>query len=295
VVNPSTGDINFIFDTNTTSLGTRFNVTLQVTGYGNPSVFAWQARLNYDPILLNVTQVWNLTVDSAYIFYGRGSFSPPPFMETGTVLVGDSLLSGTGKTPPPDPAKLATIEFGIIYAPISGKVSTSLSIDNADTYLLADTLDEIPITKTNGYFEYVYARPGMVRSTITINVSEASVVVGSDVTISGTISPVRPDVDVTIYTRLKGEQWAALPTVKTNNASNYEKVWTPSVAGTFELKASWQGDDNTIRADSTITTVVVSQVLDVGIIIIWAIVIVILVAIVVIVVIYIRRRRSRPK
>jgi hypothetical protein len=96
-------------------------------------------------------------------------------------------------------------------------------------------------------------------STISINAEPASVTVGSSVTISGTIAPIRPNVDVTIYQRpTGGTTWTTLATVKTDSQGRYTYTWTTTETGTYDVKSSWAGDENTLPAQSEIKTVSIS-------------------------------------
>jgi hypothetical protein len=403
-LNPSAKDGNFVFYTNTTSVGHRFNATLWVFDYGTPPVFTWQVKLNYNPDILNITRAWNAVGDPAYIFTGRVTVNLPPAFGVGTILIGDCLLGGSGVTPPPAPApaKLATLEFEILAsAPSGGKVFTNLDINNSRTCLVDDTLTKIPgVTKTNGYYEFnwlelgldvkpseyvavnletfnisvwlnnvtvsdrlvslkfklrynatllnvtkategtfmprfgttafnysfgsdnvtiqnqlktftsfpngngtiatitlqgIYQDPSKDLSCplelipmqflndsgnpityspsingsytilhnrgsyITIKVAPASVVIGSNATISGTIKPSKVGVYVTIYHRLVGQSWANLTTVKTGPASDFAYNLTTSVVGTFEFKANWTGDASHNSSESGIATLVVKK------------------------------------
>jgi len=178
VINPDTGDINFTFYTDTTPVGTRFNAT--VWGYDVPAIFAFQVLLNVDDTLLNITDAWLPTWDVDYVFYGQATVQPVPAFRDNNVngvfegvLIADTLLMGTPAT---GDRKLAIIEFEIIYAPTTGSVSCDLDINNADTFLLDyDTLDEIPITKTSGNYEFI-GPPVPPIPTATIYVEPAKII-----------------------------------------------------------------------------------------------------------------------
>jgi len=63
-------------------------------------------------------------------------------------------------------------------------------------------------------------------SIISITLSPPSVTVGSNVTISGGIDPVRANVTVAVLYRLGGEtEWAALANVTTDESGNYSYSW----------------------------------------------------------------------
>ena len=148
VTNPLTGNNNFTFYTNATSVGSRFNATIRA--YDIANLFTYQVRLYYNSTLLNVTRAWLPTWNPEWVFYGKNTTRPTPVFEAEYVQISDSIIgtyptfSGTGI--------LGIIEFEIIYAPTS-KVSCSLNINNADTFLLDPTTNEISSAKTNGYYE----------------------------------------------------------------------------------------------------------------------------------------------
>lgn len=139
-------------------IGFKWNITIWVGGYGVPPIFAWQVRLNYDPAAgIEVTRAW-LPADDPGIFFGRQRVRPPifPIITNGSVIVSEALLVGPGEAPPPDPAKLAIIEFNITKAP--GKLlHTDLQINNDDTYILDDALFDLPVIKTDGSYTYAHA------------------------------------------------------------------------------------------------------------------------------------------
>ena len=253
VRNPLTGNSDFKFSTDTTSVGFKFNATLWVSSWGTPPVFGWQVGLTYNSSVLSVTRAWLAAGDPEYIFHAIAAFGPPPALEPGRVVVGATSLSATA-TPPPDPAKLGTVEFQIMLAPSAGgTVSSNLVIDNTDTYLLDDGLNEITITKTGGYYEF--SAPGAPPPSISISVDKTQVTVGSTVTVSGSIKPVAAGIGVTIFYRqsLLSQSWANLTTVTTDSSGNYLYPWIPMSEGTFELKSGWNAVNSTVVSVTVLT------------------------------------------
>jgi rhamnogalacturonan endolyase len=101
---------------------------------------------------------------------------------------------------------------------------------------------------------------GKISSIITVNVDPAIVTVGSNVTVTGTLTPTRAGVNVTIYyCRLAGETWTLLATVETDSNGDYAHTWTTMETGTYEVKANWTGDANTLPAESAEKTVKVEE------------------------------------
>jgi len=97
----------------------------------------------------------------------------------------------------------------------------------------------------------------MANSTILITVSSASVTVRSNITISGAISPVRAGVNVTVECRPSGGNWTTLATVTTDSEGKYSYDWTTTEPGSYEVKTSWEGDDNTLADESNVWSVTV--------------------------------------
>jgi hypothetical protein len=66
---------------------------------------------------------------------------PAPSYSSGSVLVGDTIFSGSAS----GHKKLAIFELQIIKAPATGEFSCVLNIDNSDTYWLDEDLNEGPL------------------------------------------------------------------------------------------------------------------------------------------------------
>jgi len=96
-------------------------------------------------------------------------------------------------------------------------------------------------------------------SNISISAIPETIKVGETTTISVFIDPVRAGVTVTIHYRLSGEVTWNTTTVTTNSTGGYSYMWTPDKAGTYEVKASWDGDENTEPAESDHKTVIVEE------------------------------------
>ncbi len=107
---------------------------------------------------------------------------------------------------------------------------------------------------------YIYGDVTVGASSISISANPANTKVGSRTTINGSITPKRPGVNVTIQYRLSGnETWNTLETVTTNENSTYSYNWKPETVGTYEVKASWQGDNDTLPGESETLTITVNQ------------------------------------
>jgi len=94
-------------------------------------------------------------------------------------------------------------------------------------------------------------------SAISISASPANVRIGEGTTISGAISPMRAWAQVMILYRPQGtEYWSYLTFVSTDEHGEYSYKWIAYYnPGTYELKASWSGDDQYEGSESEIITV----------------------------------------
>jgi len=88
-------------------------------------------------------------------------------------------------------------------------------------------------------------------SSITVDVDPQNVTVGSNVAVCGIISPMRESVNVSVQISRVNETGIVLnATVKTDADGSYVYVWKTSEVGTWEIKVSWDGDQNTKPAES---------------------------------------------
>jgi hypothetical protein len=98
-----------------------------------------------------------------------------------------------------------------------------------------------------------------VASELSLDVSSTSTNAGSTVTISGTTTPAIAGVTVTIRVNKDNAGWTTAGTATTDADGNYEYEWTPSEAGTYQVRASWDGNTNYLDSESTTTTVTVAS------------------------------------
>ena len=133
--------------------------------------------------------------------------------------------------------------------------------------------------------------PMLPISEITINLSSDSFSMGSSVTISGPIDPIRPDVNVIIEYRPSGGTWSTLATTTTDQNSNYEYTWKPETAGTYEIRAKWDGDENTEGDVSDTKTLTVTKAAGIDPVLLAGVVVAIII-IIAIVVYFVRKPKE---
>jgi len=124
-----------------------------------------------------------------------------------------------------------------------------------------DYIDPCPTLDKWGHL--ILEPPMKASSNVTFDISSSSITLGESVTISGTVSNSTgtiAEVDVTILFRLTGTTgWTDITTVTTDSTGSYTDDWTPTKAGTYEIKASWAGDADTYGAESEVKTLAVAS------------------------------------
>jgi hypothetical protein len=157
-IHASASDIEFYVDPavnsypSSTPLHAKFNITVMWNDTGDPltGAFAWQVTLSYNSTLLNCTRGWQPVADTDYIFYGMTTVKPSPSFDVSSMLIMDSLYSGTGSG---SLKKLAILEFDIMYVPLEGVVvNSALNINNADSFWSPDGIDWPSPTLTDGIY-----------------------------------------------------------------------------------------------------------------------------------------------
>jgi hypothetical protein len=94
-------------------------------------------------------------------------------------------------------------------------------------------------------------------SILSLAVSSSYLIQGSTITLSGQLTPVLQDANITIYIKLNNLPWTALDTVTTNSEGFFVYVWTTDTAGLCYIRASWYGSDVYAAVDSPIQTVTI--------------------------------------
>lgn len=173
---------------------------------------------------------------------------------------------------------------GFIAPPHSANVTIQISDDNGSTWidLAVVTSDQ------NGNYSYLWVLtsegtwrvrsfwPGddiylnatspeqvivvsKALSQVTCEVSSRRMMLGDNVTISGTILPIHPSEKVTICISDDEVNWHILANVETVSGGNYFYVWKPESTGTYYFKASWPGDDVFMKAESPHCVLIIEE------------------------------------
>jgi len=96
-------------------------------------------------------------------------------------------------------------------------------------------------------------------SVVSLTLSPSFVVVGEIVSINGSLSPNLSLVKIAIlYSRNDGV-WRSLRNVTTDENGKYAVKWQPSIAGTYQVKAVWEGDNLYSGNESDVVTIEVRE------------------------------------
>lgn len=102
-------------------------------------------------------------------------------------------------------------------------------------------------------------------STLSIHVNPSIIEIERSTLINGTLlvqgSQPRKNLEVTIDFRIQGQSdWTILATVTTSIEGIYSYNWTPPEVSTYEIKATWEGNETVLPADSLMTMLMVNKI-----------------------------------
>jgi len=121
-------------------------------------------------------------------------------------------------------------------------------------------IDPCPTLDKWGYL--ILEPPMKASSNVTLDISSSSITLSESVTITGTVSNSTgtiAGVEVTIQYKTGTTGWTNITTVTADSTGSYTYDWTPTRAGTYEIKASWAGDADTYGAESEVKTLEVAS------------------------------------
>ena len=193
----------------------------------------------------------NSTELAVYIYLTNSTSSDIRIIDFGI----DSLESGTERTQSGscNATKYRWTEIDpLTNQPVEKRISPG-------TYTLSAYVEPIKLESDLEDNTYTYGSVTVGASLISIYANPETVTLGSTTTINGSITPARPNVSVTLQYRLSGsETWNSLETVTTDENSAYACDWKPETTGTYEVMASWEGDNDALPSESEILTLIVN-------------------------------------
>jgi len=149
------------FNTDTTNIGDKFNVTLHIATTG-PS-YVWQCKVNFNPAQIHAVRADYTGVGKSLFFTGHGSIPVTPTIDNtaGFVVHGESLV-GADSVPATADSTLFWIEFEIVAAPPSGTMTSQIAVDtdNSNTFVLDPDLNNVAgFGMGSATFNFVWSAP----------------------------------------------------------------------------------------------------------------------------------------
>jgi len=163
VINPDTGNGNFLFTNLSPPPGGVFTVNITVTDVLN--LAGWQVNLTFDPTLLTIAAPADVYQPPDHIFK---DLDPKAVGKDINNVVGYVMWGcAVGPSSPSDhfdgSGRIMCVKFTVIKTPIEGEtLSCNLILDKVGifpTTLLNPDAEEIPFTEQNGYYEYKWPAP----------------------------------------------------------------------------------------------------------------------------------------
>ena len=82
----------------------------------------------------------------------------------------------------------------------------------------------------------------LIQTNLTLDLSPAITIEGSEITTSGQIYPTIPNQNVTIYISQDGTSWQIQGYSSTDDGGHFSYSWIPDYEGSFDVRASWPGN-----------------------------------------------------
>jgi len=223
--------------------------------------------------------------------YWEGSFiklevSVAVVQHGATLLGGESTFSGDG------------VLCQLTFKPLRpGTCMLNVSASTELTILLDSNRTDIPFSVEHATINVIGIPAVKDPSTITINVP-ANAKVDSEITITGSLSPLKEGVTVKIYYKPPGGDWQLLTEVQTDEQGNYRHVVTLDQIGNYVFYSQWDGDDETYGSKSEEKTVAVTETgevpggFNIGDYLLYIIVAVVVIIIIAVVVYFVKSRKT---
>jgi hypothetical protein len=128
-------------------------------------------------------------------------------------------------------------------------------------------------------------------TSISCSVSVSSFPLGNSVTVSGSISPAVPNATVTL-TYTKPGAATITRTAMTGTDGSYSDAYTPDMAGSWAVRASWAGNDNFLAASSFDTQFTVNSSSTTSYTYVYIVVIAVVIVVVALAVLLSRRKKQ---
>ena len=197
VINPGTGDGNFLYTNLSPPAGGVFTVNITVTDVLN--LAGWQVNVTWDPTLLSIAATADVFLPTDHIFNGLDPAGAAPNINNveGWVMWARAI----GPSSPSDhfdgSGRIMCVNFTVIKAPSEGEtLSCNLVLDRAgifSTTLVDLDANDISFTEQNGYYENKWPAPPPPPSTAPTLAVEPPMIINSSL-----LSPLTFEVNITV-------------------------------------------------------------------------------------------------
>jgi len=231
-------------------LGKHFSVEVWIRGLNS----RWELTRISLSVTYNSTliQVLNVTEGNFLPSFYKTHFETA--IEESYIKIRESPAEEVQKFPEGE-GPIAKLSFNITRRE-QALINSPLNLVN--TTLLDKNDNQIPVNFVKMKNGYCQLNGLMEPSNLTINLSSELIEKGSNVSISGTLTPTKIGAEITIYYKLEeSATWNTLDSVTTDELSQYEYIWSINQTGIYQVKAKWLGDETTLPAESEIRTLVV--------------------------------------
>jgi hypothetical protein len=152
-----------------------------------------------------------------------------------------------------------------------------------------------PCVAVSSPIQLVDAAPPTPTS-ISCSVLPSSVIMGNSTTVSGSITPIVPDISITL-TYTKPDATTINRTATTGTDGTFTDTFVPDVIGSWSVNANWAGNENYFGSSSFDESFTVEKAATAGfpMVYLYLIVIIIIVIVAVIAAYSFMKRRTKPQ
>ena len=189
---------------------------------------------------------YNITLGSVNGFNQQVSLSlTPSTLHSATITFGSTIV---------------TLAAAPVLVPL--QIQTEKTIKNG-TYSFTVTATNGTLTHQASIFLFVLPTTKVSPPAVllTLSLSRYNITLGDTITVSGQLFPPQGLGNAPIlllYRSVSDHQWRVLDNILTNPASGYSYDWTPNQAGTFIVRAYWEGNATNTGALSNLAILTVS-------------------------------------
>ena len=221
----------------------------------------------YTSLNVSISQQWvvstiqDITPPTGSIVIDNGAASTSTILVNLTLSANDDLSKVKSTRFSNDGTSWSSWEPYTVFTPIPVSITNkawNLTSGNGIKTVYAQFMDEAGLLSTI-YSDTITLNAGLAISSISCFLSAATLTVGGNTIVSGNLTPALSGTSIQIQGRVNGSAWSTFATVTTATNGGYSFVWSPTVNGTWEVKAIWGGDINTAPCESPLQTLIMGE------------------------------------